>query len=402
MSILILSKTAYAKSPFDVWLKELNEDLVVISSEKRKKDYTNYSQVEFFDHYETNPLIELSALKQGENSFFRAVIATSEFDILRAGRIRNYLDIEGQSYDSANAFRNKVIMKTILQEGGLSVPPFRKVTSVIDILEFSEIHGFPIVIKPIYGSGSSDVFVLENESDIFGFAQNEIKPNQEVEIFIEGDMYHIDGLIVDSEIRFIWPSKYINGCLSFQDKTFNGSYLLDESNPLFNRLITFVKEALILLPTPKDTSFHAEVFHTPSDELIFCEIASRTGGGLIRETIKGSFDLDLTQASVQAQCGLKNGLADEYPCLTAGGFILIPTQEGVLISLPEKYPEWVTLKVIEGSPGQRFTDSDSSVDTIASFRIQGDSQTQVEKRIVELALFFEKHTNWERRKEEYH
>lgn len=402
MSILILSKTAYAKSPFDTWLKELNEDLVILSSERRKKDYMHYMHAEFFDHYEKTPLIELRALNLYKSLPFRTVIATSEFDILRASRIRNYLGIEGQSYDSANAFRNKIIMKTILKEGGLPVPSFRAVTSVIDICEFSEHHGFPIVVKPVYGSGSSDVFILKNEIDIMKFAQSEIKFNLEVESFIKGEMYHIDGFIVDNEIRFIWPSKYINGCLAFQDKSFNGSFLLDESNPLFNRLNMFVKKALILLPTPRNTSFHAEVFHTFTDELVFCEVACRTGGGLIRETIKECFDLDLTQMSVQAQCGLNIRLANKYPRLKAGGFLLIPTREGVLTSLPKQYPEWVTLKVIEGEPGERFTASDSSVATIARFCIQGDSQNQVEERILELAELFENYTKWEIREEEYY
>ncbi|MNJ69655.1 hypothetical protein D3C77_660290 [compost metagenome] len=75
--------------------------------------------------------------------------------------------------------------------------------------------------------------------------------------------------------------------------------------------------------------------------------------------------------------------------------MLLPTKEGVLRSIPNEYPEWVTLKVIEGVPGQSFLGSDSSVDTIASFCVQGNSQYQVEQRIIELAHFFDKHTNWE-------
>lgn len=400
MSILVLSKTAYAKSPFDVWLQEIDEDLIVLSAEKRRDDYPQYAHSEFFHRYEDNDMIELRALELYKAYPYRAIIATSEFDILRAGRLRSYLELAGQSYESAVAFRNKVVMKHLLQQGGVDVPPYVELTSIIDVHHFIKLHGFPAIIKPIYGSGSTDICILRSEADVLSLAERGIGAELEIESFVDGDMYHIDGLVLGGELQFCWPSKYINGCLAFQSNHFNGSYLLDETNPLTQRLVDLVKKILMLLPTPLHTSFHAEVFHTPDDRLVCCEIASRTGGGLIRETIQQGFGLDLTRHSVQAQCGMQWDAPPHKSVNTMGGFLLMPTQKGILTSIPEQYPEWVTLKNISANPGQMLQKSESSVDTVASFRVKGNSEAEVAERIRWLAKYVESQTKWEIREGE--
>jgi hypothetical protein len=137
---------------------------------------------------------------------------------------------------------------------------------------------------------------------------------------------------------------------------------------------------------------------------VFCEIASRTGGMLIRETIQQGFGLDLTQISVQAQCGMEialpPSLQDGSSHITHGGFLLLPAREGVLTLIPEKYPEWVTLSVISAIPGQIFSGSESIVDTVASFRVQGQSEGQVEERVWLLPDYFERQAKWESREGE--
>lgn len=371
----------------------------MLTTPKRKKECVNYKVIETFEKYETNGAIEIRALELHKKHKFRAIIAMSEYDLLRAGRLRDILKIKGQSFESALAFRDKVIMKKYLQKVGLMVPNFSKVESVIDIYNFIQTHGYPVIIKPIDGMGSIGTIVLRNRRDLMDYLINGLDYNIEIETFIEGEMYHIDGLVLNGEVVHCWPSKYVNGCLAFQDDKVLGSYQLNADNPLTQRLIDYTKNALSALPTPENTSFHAEVFHTTNNKLVFCEIASRTGGGLVRQTIQQGFGFDINQLVVQAQCGLEvtvpyyiNG---EGPKVQSG-WLLIPPKKGLLKEIPKlSFANWVTKQDISAKPGQEFDGSISSVDAIAGFCISGNSEEQLVFRIQELATWFEQSLVWE-------
>lgn len=400
IAILIVSKTSYAKSPFDAWLHDLHEDLVMLTTPKVASACSNYQHVETFDHYETNGWLEVRALELNEQFRFRAIVAPSEYDMLRVGRLRDQLGIEGQSLDSATAFRNKIVMKQRVAAAGLPIPTFTEIASPLDLYQFVQEHGYPVVVKPISGMGSTDTALLHDREELKAYLEQGLAPDLEVERFVPGEMYHVDGLVLNGELVHCWPSRYTNGCLAFQDGKLNGSYLLGKENPLTDRLVAFVTEVLAALPTPATTSFHAEVFHTPEDELVFCEIASRTGGGPIREMVRQGFGIDLTQAWVQAQAGLPVTLPraslGEGP-QRPSGFLLIPARHGVLRKMPtEPYADWVTKQVISARPGQAFTGSVSSVDAIASFLVDGESADQVANRIEELASWYEQAVEWEK------
>ncbi|SFX57131.1 ATP-grasp domain-containing protein [Thermoactinomyces sp. DSM 45891] len=397
MSILIMNKTGY---PYDDWLKDLNEDLLLLTTSEKARGAVNYHLVEGFENYRTNGEMEIRALELYETHKFDAIIVTSEYDLIRAARLREQLGIEGQSLESAIAFRDKTVMKKLAREKGLNVPEFSPLESPLDLYKFIQKHGYPVIVKPIDGVGSCHTVIIKDRDDLMTFLSKGLAVHLEVEKFIEGDMYTVDGLVINGEMVLCWPSKYINGCLAFQDELFNGGYLLESENPLLPRLVEFTQKLLKALPTPKNTSFHAEVFHTPHDELVLCEIASRTGGGFIREKIIQGFGIDLVKLSVQAQCGLVEQVSaslSNVPKLEMlGGYLLVPAKKGVLKEMPaDPLPEWVTQYKVTAHCGQKFNEISSSGDYIAKVLIKGESEAQVQNRIDELAMWFENRVIWD-------
>ncbi len=392
MSILILNRNA--PYPFDKWLKDCNEQLVILTTHKRAEEI-NYGITKGFSNYENNGFVEMVAAELNKHYHFSSVVATSEFDIYRAGAIREFLRIKGQQTTSALSFRNKVIMKEVLVKKGIKVPAFSKINSSIDIFTFIENNGFPIIIKPIDGSGSEGVTYFDNYEDVKAYVSKNILTNLEIESFIPGDMYHIDGLVLNGEVVFSWPSQYVNGCLSHQGGDFNGSFQLNQENPLTNRLKDYVKDVLQCLPTPQNTSFHLEVFHTPEDELIFCEAACRRGGGYIRQAIIQTFGIDLTKCNVQAQSGLEVSFPKKENIHKYCGFVLMPIKDGKLMSLPDNVEmDWITEHTINGVVGETYEQSESSLDNLASFLIEGNSEEDLINKINWTAEWFENNTEW--------
>ncbi|MRG28918.1 ATP-grasp domain-containing protein [Laceyella tengchongensis] len=401
MSILIFNRLPYYDVPYDKWLEDLNEPLVILTEQKLAPAFQAKARALSFENYDYNNAVEFVALQMAKKNPFRRIVATAERDILRAARLREHLGIEGQSLESAIAFRDKVKMKTLLKAANVKVPPFAEITSVIDLVRFIEAEGYPVVVKPVDGMGSRNTTILHDDEDTIAYLAEGLTPHLEVEKFIEGEMYHIDGVVLDGVIELCWPSKYLNNCLAFQEGKYLGSYLLEPENPLTPRLQRYVTNVLHILPTPQYTTFHAEVFHTPEDELILCEIACRTGGSRICEEYRQAFDLDLTKLAVQAQCGLTVTVPEQVRSgrgpKTQIGFIGIPPKQGVFLSAPkaDELPDWVTEYRLLAEPGQYFDGPHTSVDYTVTLVVTGETEGEVLARLEEVADLFERNTVWQ-------
>lgn len=400
LSILIFNRLPYYDVPYDKWLEDLKEPLIIFTEEKLAPEFRASAQTYSFENYDYNHAVEYVALQMAKQTPFRRVVSTAERDILRAARIREYLGIEGQSLESAIAFRDKVKMKRLLQAANIKVPPFAELESVIDLVRFIEEIGYPVVVKPIDGMGSRHTTILHSDEDTLAYLTEGWAPQLEVEQFIEGEMYHIDGVVLDGVIQLCWPSKYLNNCLAFQEGKYLGSYMLEPQNPLTVRLQDYVRSVLRALPTPEHTTFHAEVFHTPQDELILCEIACRTGGSRVCEEYRQAFDLDLTQLAVQAQCGLPVQVPERVR-LNQGpksqfGFIGIPPKQGVFLSGPDvdELPDWVTEYRLLAEPGRFYDGPHTSVDYTVTIVVKGDTEQEVLTRLEEVADWFERRSVW--------
>ncbi|WML27354.1 ATP-grasp domain-containing protein [Neobacillus sp. OS1-33] len=399
MSILILNRVPYSKCPYDKWLNLLNDDIILFTSEETYPDYKDkFNKVIPFKDYQKNGNVERIALELHKEYQFQTIIAISELDLLRAAQIREYLKLDGQSYNSALAFRNKMLMKkTIKKSDDVDIPKFQEINSTLDILKFIEQNGYPVVIKPICGSGSINTTVLKDSEELELFISNNTFIDLMIEEYIDGDMYHIDGLIVDNDVIFSWPSKYVNGCLAFQTGNYLGSYILDEKNPMNKRLKLVCQNVLSQFPLPSYTTFHLEVFHTKDDKIYFCEVASRTGGARVNEVLNYSFNLDITKLWIQSQCGLLDSklIQQSYTINQYTGWLLIPPKKGELCNIPMGIPpEYIIDYKLNGKIGSSFSEATISVDHIASFLVKGETEQDLKSNLQKSAEWFDKHTKW--------
>jgi len=219
----------------------------------------------------------------------------------------------------------------------ISIPPFKRITDSTTIFKFIDEHKLPVVIKPTRGMGSMDTFLIHTEADlnkvlrkgIYKYLDGPI--DYEIEKFVTGQMYHIDGFVEKGKLKLIWPSVYMNTCAGYLDSKFLGSYSLSPKNPLTPRLIDTVKSILEFMDAPPSYSFHVEVWHTPDDKLVFCEAASRSGGAGVATVMLELFEVNLNKASSQSQCEetVTSPLPDSYvnqnqPNRSVGWIVVYP------------------------------------------------------------------------------
>lgn len=401
LNILILTRISHNSAPYEEWLKCIESNLFMFCD---KHKFESFAEVEGYclkqpiENWRNNGTIELKAYEIFETNPFDKVIALSESDIVRAASIREYLNIPGQSLESAIAFRNKIIMKDILKAARIRVPVYREVEFPQDFWEFAKEIGFPCVIKPIDGAGSSQTYIVNSAAELTSLLGKISHTGKwDMEQYIEGTMYHIDGFIKNSDIKFIWPSRYINGCLAFQKGDFIGSVILSPENELVEPLCNFVKDVLNALPTPEETNFHAEVFVTPNNELVFCEIASRTGGARILDTIIKQFSINLLECWVKEMCGVRYDFSNiNFSNKNNYGFILIPPVQGTLEYIPDVclLPYVVDYK-INAEIGENYKAAQRSIDHVASFIIEGLNEKDVKEKIMETVNWFTENCVWD-------
>ncbi|QQE79737.1 hypothetical protein [Alicyclobacillus sp. SO9] len=396
MSVLILNRLPHEEAPYEEWLRASNEDLILLTSFETESQYdtTRYAYMEGFTDYYSNEDVEIRARELFEQFRYHTVIALSELDLLRAAKLRSMLGIIGQQYESALAFRNKIVMKNLASKAGVAVPPFTALEGQMDLLEFRSKYGLPLVVKPICGSASEEVRVLENEEQLDSFYRRDLPQGMEVETFISGDMYHVDGLVLNNDLKFIWPSKYLNGCLAFKNQAYSGSYNLSKDHILFRRLVNFTNHLLNALPRPETFAFHAEIFHTPTDDLVLCEIASRAGGARLREIFKQNFNVDLNMYTVLGQCKIDRTL--EITHGTLGGLVLIHPRRGRVRGIPlaPRY-SWITEYKVYVDEGEIVSPAKLSIDRIASLVVQGNNESMVRDRLERSATWFMDSLVWE-------
>lgn len=393
--VLIFAKTPRAKTPYDEWLAGSGIEPLILATDECAASYAHLPEVHGFASYDQNQLVEKTALALARRHTLVGVFARGEPDIIRAAQLRELLGLPGQHTASALAFRNKVIMKDQLRGAGVQLPAYQAVDSAYRVLAFVAQHGYPVVIKPSTGSGSYGTYVIRDEVELDHYLAQAPRIDMEIERFVEGPMYHVDGLILDGEIVFISPFRYVNDCLSYRKSEFLGFHTVGATDPLYQRLVTAARAVVATLPSPQHMAFHCELWHTPDDQIVFCEIASRTGGALISSAIKHGFGFQIDKEWFLAECGLPRTLPGELSYRPAGA-VLMPPLDGILEHIPATDElGYVREAEIPGVVGQRYHGGVKSGFFVAGYVVAGSSEPEVARHISEAAAWFARNARWQ-------
>lgn len=255
------------------------------------------------------------------------VIALSEFDLEMAATIRTKYSIPGCDEQTVPLFRNKVEMKKCMNEKGIRIPQFTSFNNTEDVKKFVEQVGFPIVLKPKKGAASQGIKIVNSWTQTLNFLSQINFNEYECEEYIEGLIYHVDGLIKDNKLLFAKASKYINTCLDFNKGIPLGSVMVDDvktEKELLDFTSTVVKSFSL-----KNSAFHLEIIYS-KDGPVFLEIGARVGGGEIPFLIKDLYGIDLIKEWIRLEIGtFKDTSLNISDKSIQGGFLLIPEPDEV-------------------------------------------------------------------------
>ncbi|CAM5327074.1 MULTISPECIES: ATP-grasp domain-containing protein [Streptomyces] len=319
-----------------------------------------------------------------------AIVGLYEHTTLPAARLREHFGVPGTGAKTALLCRDKVPMKEALSGTGIRVPRFLAVGPDTPRAELSEFaRGLPgrVVLKPRSQGASIGVRILDGAAELLALADaGGIEEGYEAEEFVDGSIYHIDGVVRDGEMRWFCASRYLDTCFDFRHGTAPLGAVTPDSPGLVSRMRDVTGTVLEALGLT-DSTYHMELFHTPGDELVFLEIGNRFGGAGISWHQRQVYGVDLARESVLACLGRPSEVATPTTMLDhrdvgASGWLYMPAVSGAV--------RVVAVRGLDELPGSVVGVNTPSVGdvldsegliwaTAGGFLVRGDSTLAVER-----------------------
>lgn len=225
--------------------------------------------------------------------------------MLLAARLREALGLPGMTHDETLPFRDKELMKQMLDKAGLRTPRHVRARSAAEVRQGAEHIGYPLIIKPIAGAGSADTYRVDDPEQLeTTLERTSHVPEVSVEEFIEGEEFTFDTICSGGQVHYFniaWyrPKPLIartESWISPQTITLRD---IDAPHLVAGRKLGFE----VLKALGFRTGFtHMEWFLKPDGEAVFGEIGARPPGARSVDLMNYGCDLDVYTGWAEAVC----------------------------------------------------------------------------------------------------
>lgn len=318
------------------------------------------------------------------------IVVLAERHLEIAGELRDEFGIPGMSLGETLPFRDKLLMKQRVAAAGVRVPAHVAIRSPLDAAVLLLEHG-KIIVKPVDGMGTEHTFAIASMAELEELARRAdlAFDRFEAEEFIDGVHYHVDGLVVGGEVVAATPYRYARPLLGFE--RLESTYEIQETEPrLVERMLELHAQAVWGLGL-REGATHLECFLTPADELVFCEVAVRTGGWAMADMFESLHGVDPRRVMLEFQLGLGLRWKPTPQARCVGEIVFFPRPGRLVqISRLDDFPEsWIYSKRIRPVVGDVLRWPIMTGDIAAVFVVTGDNQAHVMRRLAEVRERFE-------------
>lgn len=295
------------------------------------------------------------------------IVALDDFDVERAAALREHLRVGGMGDTTARYFRDKLAMRMRAREMNIPVPDFVHVLNYQKIRNFINRVPFPYMVKPRLLAGSYGLNKVNNEQELWDRI-NFLGDEQSfflIEKFVPGNIYHVDSIVYDYEIKYAVASKY--GTPPFevahQGRVFT-SRTLNPNDKKTQEVLELNKKLLKALGLKQGIS-HSEYIESSEDgKFYFLETSARVGGANLSVLVEAATGINLWRewAKIEILNGEKDYQLPEPKNYFAGIITSLAKQQWPDLSVyndPEVY--WRLKKeyhagIIVASPDEKRRD----------------------------------------------
>lgn len=245
------------------------------------------------------------------------ITLASDMPMRSVAAVAKELNLVGISEETALNATNKAEMRKCLQQSGVPIPQFYKVSDQSEFEEAIRRFDKPFIIKPADNSGSRGIFLVEDIKDI-EFAKNAYlysKQNSRsgdvvVEEYMRGPEVSVETLSVDGVCHVIQiTDKLTTGAPHFVEMGHSQPSRLEQS--VLDRICEVAIDANIAVGIKNGPS-HTEIIVTEEGPKIV-ELGARLGGDCITtHLVPLSTGVDMVECCIKIALGEKPDLETKY------------------------------------------------------------------------------------------
>ena len=233
-------------------------------------------------------------MARGRN--FDRIVALDEFDQELAAHLREHMQIAGMGITLANAFRDKLAMRTRARQAGFLVPEFTRVINYDDLRGYMSSVPAPWLLKPRANASAIGIRKIHDSEQLWR-TLDELGDRQShflLERFVPGDIYHVDAITTERQVVFSVAHKY--GKPPMQVMHEGGVFTtrtVHRSSSDWQQLTQLNERLVPALGMTRGVT-HGEYIKAHADgRFYFLEVAARVGGAFITDLVQAATGVNL-------------------------------------------------------------------------------------------------------------
>ena len=251
------------------------------------------------------------------------ITSSSEYFIATAAALAARFGLPGPDAASVRAARDKSWQREVLAAGGVASPAFRAVSSAPEAVAAAREIGFPVVLKPVDGSGSVGVRACADAAEAASHAALLFASGGEgarvlVESLVAGDEFSVE--VFSGRVVGI-TRKHLGAPPFFVEA--GHDYPADVSAEAASALAGTVTRGTALLGLGWGP-LHWELRIDREGRAVPMEVNPRLAGGFIPELVRHAEGIDLIRETLRLVVGRKPGLVRAHRRHASIRFLFAP------------------------------------------------------------------------------
>ncbi|MBG9590193.1 ATP-grasp domain-containing protein [Cytobacillus firmus] len=264
-----------------------------------KEDRITNNQLDLADetyilNWEDHELAIIWAKTIHNNVKINFVLSFGERGVVTAAKIKAALgnEVDGINPSAVFISNNKALFREKLNNLNLSNVHYRGYQGLPKFAEVLNEFDFPFIVKPVAGTGSTDVHKVETKKELLDLYENENLRNKHiiVEEYLVGQELSIETISFDGNHEVIgFTKKDTTGAPNFIEVSHLMPFQLD---PILAKKLESLTIKVLNAINHKTGPTHTEVILTKSGPKIV-ETHTRPGGDYITELIESSYNVNV-------------------------------------------------------------------------------------------------------------
>jgi biotin carboxylase len=253
------------------------------------------------------------------------IVALDDFDVELAAMLREHLFIPGMGETTGRAFRDKLAMRRRARSAGIPCPEFVHVLNEEAIREWTDRIPPPWVLKPRGQAAAIGIKKLASSDELWTAIDGagDLFAEYVLEQFIPGDVFHVDSIVFEREVRFAVASRYSTPPMAVaHEGGIFATRTLHPSNPLSQALLASNALVLQSFGLVRGAS-HTEFIQSNAGDWYFLETSARVGGAYIVDVVEAATGVNLWREWAKVEIAGEAGTYEApAPGENCGGIVL--------------------------------------------------------------------------------